>query len=181
VALLAGFCAEAEAPRLRDRRLMRVLLGVGAVLLAGGAAGAWSAPAIGVTLLTLGAGLLLAAGVSLRGRALGWPGVLVAGLGAGAAAGTLTGLLGNPNPALKAFLGEPAVAEALAGPVPMLGDLGKPGVLIRAYGPLPVPILTDAAALVPGALLWIDPDAPPARPFETLAETEGAALVRLGG
>lgn len=179
LALLAGAFLESVERGWRDRRLLGALALLGGLIAAAAVAFARGSPGPAAAAGVSGLALLGAALLALRRRDLGWPQAVVAALWTGGVAAALTSTLGNPNPATKAFLREGPVAEALSEPVPMLGDLGKAGVLIRAYGPMPVEILDDAAALPAGALLWADPGAPPDRPHEEIARSDGAALLRL--
>jgi 4-amino-4-deoxy-L-arabinose transferase-like glycosyltransferase len=181
LALLAGAFLEATLPAERRRGVLIALAGLGGAVLVAGLAATPEAPGPGLTGVALGGGLLGASTVALRRRAFGWPVAVLAALWLGGVAATLTSTLGNVNPDMKAFLRRPEVAAALDAQTPTLGDMGRVGVLIRAYGRSPVPEVESLSGLPDGSLVWVDPEAPVERRHEVVAEAEGAALLRLLG
>jgi 4-amino-4-deoxy-L-arabinose transferase-like glycosyltransferase len=181
LALLAGAFLEATLPDAHSRRILSGLAAIGGVTAGVALLLMQGAPGPALTIAALGGALLIGAALALRRRAFGWPTAVLAALWAGGVAATLTSTIGDINPDLKAFLRQPAAVEALESRAPTLGDLGKAGVLIRAYGRQPVAELEDLSALPASSLVWADPVAPVGRPHEVVARTEELALLRLLG
>lgn len=114
--------------------------------------------------LTWVAGLLLANWITL--------------VGVGAA-----GILGNPNPQLKAFLLKPEVQAVLADEtVHFVKGQGKMDTLLRFYTPHPGAQLRSVAALPPTGYAWVWPaDVEQVSvPYQSLGTIRGVHLLQLG-